>query len=158
MRRPISTRSTSWPCRARWCRSRRSSSPRSPASAPVAQREPTPVSTPWRTVAEDEDVEDEGRGTDEGPLLSLLTRASTRQEGRTEPARAAEATGEGGQRRGGGDRSGGGGERGGPGDGAKPSHPATAWWRAERLLPHGLRVLTFIPLVALVVILAVLLS
>jgi phosphate transport system permease protein len=116
------------------------------------------VSTPWRTVAADDDVEDEGRGTDEGPLLSLLNTVSTGQEVRTDPASTAEAAGAGGHDRGGRDRTGGGGGNGGPGDGAKPQRPATAWWRAERLLPHGLRVLTVIPLVALVVILAVLLS
>jgi len=35
------------------------------------------VSAPWRTVAADaEDAEDERRGTEDGPLLSLQTRFS----------------------------------------------------------------------------------
>ena len=109
------------------------------------------MSTPWRTVAEDAgDDGDEGRGTDEGPLLSLLTKNSPSAEARPEPVEPTRA----GARRGGG-----GGSRAGAGGGASgtgSSHPATAWWRAERLMPHGLRMLTFIPLVALLLILGVL--
>jgi phosphate transport system permease protein len=109
-------------------------------------------------VAEIVDAEDERRGPDDGPLLSLLTRASTSGQVRTEPADPSRPHDEGAHRGGagggtGGGRGGGEEEAGGP----QPSHPATAWWRAERLLPHGLRAVTFVPLVALVLILGLLL-
>ncbi len=104
----------------------------------------------WRMVAEDE-----RRGGRRGPLLSTLTRAPA-----SSPASApgpSPVTAE-GRRGGGGNEPGGGGAGGGAGGagGARPSHRATAWWRAERLLPHGLRAVTFIPLLALLGILGVL--
>jgi len=102
----------------------------------------------WRTVAEDE-----RRGATRGPLLSILTRSSRPPETRA----GAVHLDDGARRGGSGGGAGGGSDGGHPGDGAHPSHPATAWWRAERLLPHGLRAVTFIPLVALVLILGVLL-
>ena len=119
------------------------------------------MSAPWHTVAEDtedtEDTEDERRGTDDGPLLSLLTKSSGTTEARAQPVESSRA---GARRRGGGGdhAGGGGGGGGGPGGpgGAQAPRRATAWWRAERLLPHGLRAITFIPLVALALILAVL--
>ena len=43
----------------------------------------------------------------------------------------------------------------GPGGGS-PSGPASPWWRAERLMPRALRGVAFLPLVALVLILAAL--
>ncbi len=112
------------------------------------------MSAPWRAVAEDENGENERKGIDDGPLLSLLTRSSAIPEARATVADPEDA---GTRRGGGGGQAGGGGDGGGPGDGAHPSHRATAWWRAERLLPHGLRAVTFIPLVALALILGVLL-
>jgi phosphate transport system permease protein len=111
------------------------------------------MSAPWPTVAEDtEDVEDERRGTEDGPLLSLLTKTSSVPDTRAEPVEPSAGS----RRGGGGSQSGGGHHGGGPPAGAPSSHRATSWWRAERLLPHGLRGLTFIPLVALVAILGVL--
>lgn len=108
------------------------------------------MSAPWRTVAEKAgDVQDERRGTDDSPLLSLLTEPAAASETRTEPA---EPTPAGARRGGGANHAGAGGGRGGRGSG----HPATAWWRAERLLPHGLRAVTFLPLIALVLILGAL--
>ncbi len=107
------------------------------------------MSAPWRTVGKDVgDVEDERRGADDGPLLSLLTERSAAAETRAEPAEVTLA----GPRRGGGGDGVGGGGGGGPGS----PHPATAWWRAERVLPHGLRAVTFLPLIALVLILGAL--
>jgi len=101
----------------------------------------------WRTVGEDE-----RRGAGRGPLLSILTKSSARPETRAGVADPGGAT----ARRGGGGSRAGSGGTGGGGGGSQPSHRATAWWRAEWLLPHGLRVVTFIPLVALLVILGVL--
>jgi phosphate transport system permease protein len=116
------------------------------------------MSAPRRTVAEDaEGTEDERRGSDDAPLLSLLTRVSTSREVVAEPAGPEEPADQGPRRGGGGKEPGGGGDGGGSSGGADRSHRATAWWRAERLLPHGLRVLTFVPVVALVAILGVLL-
>jgi phosphate transport system permease protein len=114
------------------------------------------MSAPWPTVAEDTgDLEDERRGTDDGPLLSLLTKTSSVPDARAEPVEPSAGSRRGG---GGGSQSGGGHDGGGPSPGgARSSHRATSWWRAERLLPHGLRGLTFIPLVALFAILGVLL-
>jgi len=101
----------------------------------------------WRTVAEDE-----RRGAARGPLLSILTKSSAHPETR---AGVAQPGGDTAQRGGGGSKAGSGGPGGG-GGGSQPPHGATAWWRSERLLPHGLRAVTFIPLVALLVILGVL--
>ena len=113
------------------------------------------MSAPWLTTAEDAgDAEDERRGPDDGPLLSILTKASTTSEPRTEAVDQRRAATPG---RGGGDHAGGGdGSGGGRDGGAHRSHRATAWWRAERLMPHGLRAVTFLPLLALVAILGVL--
>jgi phosphate transport system permease protein len=115
------------------------------------------MSAPWRTVAADtEDEEGERRGTEDGPLLSLGTRSSALSPPDTQPvdvSRAAARRGGGGSQAGGGDAGGGGHDD----DGTHPHVRATAWWRAERLLPHGLWAVTFIPLVALALILGVLL-
>ncbi len=112
------------------------------------------MSAPWLATEDARDAEDERRGSDAGPLLSVLTKASTTSEPRTEAVGHSSA---GAPRRGGGDHAGGGdGGGGGPGGGAHPSHRATAWWRAERLMPHGLRAVTFLPLLALVAILGIL--
>ncbi len=44
------------------------------------------MSAPWRTVAQEAgNVEDEGRGADDGPLLSLLTKSTAPPEARSEP-------------------------------------------------------------------------
>jgi phosphate transport system permease protein len=116
------------------------------------------MSGSWRSVAaDDEDTEDERRGSDEGPLLSLLTRSSAAPDTTSAPAvttRPGARRGGGGNQAGGGDD--GGGNAGGGGGGAHPRRRATAWWRAERLLPHGLRLVTLLPLVALGLILGVL--
>jgi phosphate transport system permease protein len=45
---------------------------------------------------------------------------------------------------------------GGAGGGRPPSGPAPAWWRAESVMPRALRVVAFLPLVALAFILAAL--
>ncbi len=80
-----------------------------------------------------------------------MTEASDAPEVRAQPV---EPTAARARRGGGGEGAGGGGgdEGGRDAAGADPSHRGTAWWRAERLLAHGLRGLTFIPLVALVLI------
>jgi len=114
------------------------------------------VSAPWRTVAADaEDAEDERRGTEDGPLLSLQTRFSAPSPADAQPV---DVSRDGARRGGGGSDAGGGAGGGGGQDDGGPHAPirATAWWRAERLLPHGLRIITFIPLVALALILGVL--
>ena len=66
-----------------------------------------------------------------------------------QPARVADPTGNGGGVGDGGARSPGGG-----GPGPPPATPGKkpAWWRAERLLPQGLRALTTVPLILLVLI------
>ena len=91
-----------------------------------------------------------------GPSSPLLTRSSAAPDTTSAPA---VATHPGAPARRRGEPGGGGaGERdaGGGGGGAHPPPSATAWWRAERLLPHGLRAVTLVPLVALVLILGVL--
>src|ERR1700681_1888454 len=96
---------------------------------------------------------DERRGTENAPLLSVVTETEAASMERPEPPdRVGEPTGT-DRGRGGGHEAGGGGGGDG-GGGAPPSRRGTAWWRAERLLPHGLRAVTFIPLVALALILA----
>jgi phosphate transport system permease protein len=112
------------------------------------------VSVSWRSRDEDEDAEGEGRGTDAAPLLSLMTKASSAPEIRTQPGEPTASRARGGR---GGEGAGGGGDEGGRAAGADPSHRGTAWWRAERLLPHGLRLVALLPLVALVLIIGVLL-
>lgn len=113
------------------------------------------MSAPWLTTAEDAgDAEDERRGPDEGPLLSILTKTAAPPEASAEPVEPTPGPARGG---GGGTRAGGGdGRPGGGGGGAHRSNRATAWWRAERVLPYGLRAVTFLPLLALVAILGVL--
>ncbi|HUY22867.1 MAG TPA: phosphate ABC transporter permease subunit PstC [Acidimicrobiales bacterium] len=99
-------------------------------------------------------AEDERRGSDLAPLLSLVTDS---------PSVAMSPPGPGAPAGAGGRRGGGGSPAGGPGDGGGPGLPparrrrATAWWRAERLLPHGLHAMAFVPLVALVLIMGALL-
>jgi len=99
-------------------------------------------------------AEDERRGPDGTPLLSLLTDPSSTPviaSGADLDATAPPATAGGG-------RGGAGtGPGGGDGSGAPPPPRAVAWWRAERLLPRGLHGAAFIPLVALVLILGALL-
>jgi phosphate transport system permease protein len=117
------------------------------------------MSAPGRTVAEDiediEGVEDERRGSEDGPLLSILTETLAVPEARSAPP---EPTPSGARRGGGGgdDHRGDGGGHAGGGGRRRP-HRATAWWRVERLLPHGLRAITCVPLIALVLILGLLL-
>jgi phosphate transport system permease protein len=106
------------------------------------------VTGPWRIAADQE-----RRGSAPRPLLSVLTQPASAPAAETERSEA-DPTGGGGGR--GGDRSSPGGEGGGRAGGGAQPHRATAWWRAERLLPHGLRVVTFVPLLALVLILGVL--
>ena len=91
-------------------------------------------------MADAGDAEDERRGPGDGPLLSLLTKASTPAEPRADAVDdgATAAPRRGGGDDGGGGHGGGGGRRGR----ARPARRATAWWRAERLLPHGLRAVT----------------
>jgi len=93
------------------------------------------MSAPWLTTAEDAgDAEDERRGPDEGPLLSILTKTAA-PEASAEPVEPTPGPARGG---GGGTRAGGGdGRPGGGGGGAHRSNRATAWWRAERVLPTG---------------------
>jgi phosphate transport system permease protein len=82
-----------------------------------------------------------------------MTKASNAPEARTQPVEPSPSRARRGR---GGQGAGGGGDEGGGAAGADPSQPGTAWWRAERLLPHGLRMVALIPLVALVLIIGVL--
>ena len=82
-------------------------------------------------------------------VVTQSPEAAPSPEAAEQPARATDPTGSGGGIRGGGDHAagGGGGER-------PPASPgrAQSWWRAERLLPHGLRAVTTVPFIVLVLI------